>query len=63
MPDTVNWFLRVDPDLDAELREVMEREERDLKVVVVRAVRQYIDRSKAEDKAAKAASKQQPTAA
>jgi len=63
MTDTVNWFLRVDPDLDAELREVMEREERDLKVVVVRAVRQYIDRSKAEAKAAKAASKTQQVSA
>ncbi len=63
MADKVNWFLRVDPEFDAELREIMEREQRDLKVVVIRAVRQYIDRSKAEAKAAKRQAKQAPQVA
>lgn len=52
-----------DPELAAEFRATLEREQRTMKVVTTLAIRDYIARSKAEAKAARAASKSQPVSA
>lgn len=46
--ESVPLHVRIDPQLDAELRDTMEREERKKTAVVERALRDYIAKSKAE---------------
>jgi len=63
MPDTVNLFARIEPELDADLQETIAREERDKTTIVKRALRDYVAKSRAEAKAAKAAKAAQPAQA
>lgn len=55
--------IQIDPALNAELAETIEREGRSKTAITERALRDYIARSKAEAKAARAASKTQTQAA
>jgi hypothetical protein len=48
--EKVNLFARIDSDLAADLKETVLREERDQQVIVARALRDYIAKSKAESK-------------
>jgi hypothetical protein len=49
--EKVNLFARIDSDLAADLKETVLREERDQQVIVARALRDYIAKSKAEAQA------------
>jgi predicted transcriptional regulator len=61
--ETPKLVVRIDPELNTELDETVSREERTKTTIVERALRDYIARSKAEAKAARAASKTQTVAA
>lgn len=57
MSDEPKLYIRIDPELDAELSATKEREGRTKTEITERALRDYIARSKADAKAARAASK------
>lgn len=48
MEDFVPLFVRLETDLNDELAEVIQREERDKTTIVKRALRDYIAKSKAD---------------
>lgn len=59
MTNDPKLFIRIDPELNADLVEAVQREGRTKTAITERALRDYIARSKAEARAAKQASKAQ----
>lgn len=57
MEDIQHLHIKIDPDLNSELADTISREGRTKTEITERALRDYIARSKAEARAAKAASR------